>query len=63
MNEVRRVLLPGEKTHQNVFTGVISLQHFSNIIDVWTLLKSLLEHKQEWRYNLFRTSYLILSVS
>jgi hypothetical protein len=27
------------------------------------LLKSLLEHKQEWRYNLFRTSYLILSVS
>ncbi len=63
MNEVRRVLLSGKQTHLNVFTGVISLQHFSNIIDVWTLLKSLLEHKQEWRYNLFRTSYLILSVS
>jgi hypothetical protein len=27
------------------------------------LLKSLLEHKQEWRYNLFRTSYPTLSVS
>lgn len=63
MTKFRRVLLSGKQTHLNVFTGVISLQRFSTIINVWTFLKSLLEHKQQWRYNLFWASYLTLSVS